>query len=144
MSEIKLLFGALTGCTSHKIVHPEIALCTLPIYSNNKWLKKRAHTVKTTWPKRPHEINGKMNPTRKQVFPLLRFRSNCLFLSTCLDTGRYMHNPVPLYQVSSPYNTITKPNPRIKLKVLTSENNTYKCLWYTFSLFLGFNSKHNI
>ena len=42
--EIKLLFCALTGCTSHKTVHPETALCTLLIYSNNKWLKKRAHT----------------------------------------------------------------------------------------------------
>ena len=44
VSEIKLLFCALAGCTSHKTVHPEIAQCTLPIYSNNKWLKKRAHT----------------------------------------------------------------------------------------------------
>ena len=44
VSEIKLLFCALAGCTSHKTVHPEIASCTLPIYSNNKWLKKRAHT----------------------------------------------------------------------------------------------------
>ena len=42
VSEIRLLFCALTGCTSHKTVHPEIASCTLPIYSNNKWLKKRA------------------------------------------------------------------------------------------------------
>ena len=44
VSEIKLLFCALTGCTSHITVHPGIAPCTLPIYSNNKWLKKRAHT----------------------------------------------------------------------------------------------------
>ena len=44
VSEIKLLFCAPAGCTSHKTVHPEIAPCTLPIYSNNKWLKKRAHT----------------------------------------------------------------------------------------------------
>ena len=44
VSEIKLLFCELAGCTSHKTVHPEIAPCTLPIYSNNKWLKKRAHT----------------------------------------------------------------------------------------------------
>ena len=44
VSEIKLLFCALAGCTSHKTVHPEIAPCTLPIYSNNKWLRKRAHT----------------------------------------------------------------------------------------------------
>ena len=44
VSEIKLLFCARAGCTSHKTVHPEIAPCTLPIYSNNKWLKKRAHT----------------------------------------------------------------------------------------------------
>ena len=44
MSEIKLLFCALAGCTSHKTVHPEIVPCTLSIYSNNKWLKKRAHT----------------------------------------------------------------------------------------------------
>ena len=48
VSEIKLLFCALTGCTSHKTVHPEIAPCTLPIYSNDKWLKKRAHTGCTT------------------------------------------------------------------------------------------------
>ena len=27
---------------SFRVVHPEIAPCTLPIYSNNKWLKKRA------------------------------------------------------------------------------------------------------
>ena len=44
VSEIKLLFCALAGCTSHKTVHPEIYLCTLPIYTNNTWLKKRAHT----------------------------------------------------------------------------------------------------
>ena len=44
MSEIKLLFCALAGCTSHKTMHPEIALCTLPICSNSKWHKKRAHT----------------------------------------------------------------------------------------------------
>ena len=44
MSEIKLLFCALTGCTSQKTVHPEISPCTLPIYSNNKWPKKCAHT----------------------------------------------------------------------------------------------------
>ena len=44
VSEIKLLFCALTGCTSHKTVHPEISPCTLPVYSNNKWLKKHAHT----------------------------------------------------------------------------------------------------
>ena len=44
VSEIKLLFCALAGCTSHKTVHPEIAPCTLPIYSNDKWLKKCAHT----------------------------------------------------------------------------------------------------
>ena len=44
MSEIKLLFCALAGCTSHKTVHPEIAPCTLPTYSNNKWLKKRAQS----------------------------------------------------------------------------------------------------
>ena len=25
-------------------MHPEIDPCTPPIYSNNKWLKKRAHT----------------------------------------------------------------------------------------------------
>ena len=36
VSEIKLLFCALAGCTSHKTVHPEIAPCTLLIYSNNK------------------------------------------------------------------------------------------------------------
>ena len=42
--EIKLLFCALAGCTSHKTVHPEIAPCTLRIYSNNKWPTKRAHT----------------------------------------------------------------------------------------------------
>ena len=44
VSEIKLLFCALAGCTSHKTVHPKIASCTLPINSNTKWLKKRAHT----------------------------------------------------------------------------------------------------
>ena len=44
MSEIKLIFCALTGCTSPKTVHPENGPCTLPIYSNTKWLKKRAHT----------------------------------------------------------------------------------------------------
>ena len=44
MSEIKLSFCALAGCTSHKTVHPEIATCTLPIYSNDKWLKKNVHT----------------------------------------------------------------------------------------------------
>ena len=44
VSEIKLLYCALAGCTSHKTVHPEIAPCTLPINSNNKWLKARAHT----------------------------------------------------------------------------------------------------
>ena len=44
VSEINLLFCALAGCTSHKTVHPEIAPCTLPIYSNNKWLKKRANS----------------------------------------------------------------------------------------------------
>ena len=44
VSEIKHLFCALTVCTSYETVHPEIAPCTLPIYSNNKWLKKRAHT----------------------------------------------------------------------------------------------------
>ena len=44
VSEIKLLFCALAGCTSHKTVHPEISLRTLPICSNSKWLKKRAHT----------------------------------------------------------------------------------------------------
>ena len=42
MSEIKLLFCALTGCTSPKTVHPEIAPCTLPIYSNNN--SKNVHT----------------------------------------------------------------------------------------------------
>ena len=44
VSEIKLLLCALTGCTSPKSVHPENGPCTLPIYSNTKWLKKRAHT----------------------------------------------------------------------------------------------------
>ena len=44
VSEIKLLDCAFAGCTSHKTVHPEIAPCTLPIYSNNKCLKKRAYT----------------------------------------------------------------------------------------------------
>ena len=44
VSEIKHLFCALAGCTSNKTVHPEIAPCTLPVYSNNKWLKQRAHT----------------------------------------------------------------------------------------------------
>ena len=39
-----LLFCALTGCTSPKSVHPEIAPCTLPIYSNNIKLKKREHS----------------------------------------------------------------------------------------------------
>ena len=44
VSEIKLLFRALAGCTSHKTVHPEIHPCTLPIYSNDKRPQKRAHT----------------------------------------------------------------------------------------------------
>ena len=44
VSEIKLLCCALTGCTSLKTVHPEIAPCTLPIHRNDKLLKKRAHT----------------------------------------------------------------------------------------------------
>ena len=44
MSEINLLFCALTGCTSPKTVHPDNSPCTFPIYSNNKWLTKRAHT----------------------------------------------------------------------------------------------------
>ena len=44
MSEIKLLFCVHTGCTSPKTVHPEIALCSLPIYRNDKLLNKRAHT----------------------------------------------------------------------------------------------------
>ena len=44
VSEIKLLFCALAGCTFHKTLPPEIDPCALPIYSNNKWLKNRAHT----------------------------------------------------------------------------------------------------
>ena len=55
VSEIKLLFCALAGCTSYKTVHPEIASCTLPIYGNNKWLKKRAHTGCTP-PKIVHPV----------------------------------------------------------------------------------------
>ena len=55
VSEIKLLGCALAGCTSHKTVHPEIAPCTLQIYSNNKWLKKRAHTGCTP-PKIVHPV----------------------------------------------------------------------------------------
>ena len=43
VSEIKVLFGAHTGCTSPKIVHPGIFPCTLLICSYNNWLKKRAH-----------------------------------------------------------------------------------------------------
>ena len=34
-------------------MHPEISPCTLPIYSNNKWLKKRAH-IGCTPPKIVH------------------------------------------------------------------------------------------
>ena len=49
------LFCALAGCTSHKTVHPEIDLCTVPVYSSNKWLKKRAHTGCTP-PKIVHPV----------------------------------------------------------------------------------------
>ena len=34
--KLSFYFCALTGCTSHKIMHPEIAACTLLLYSNNK------------------------------------------------------------------------------------------------------------
>ena len=61
VSEIKLLFCAFAGCTSHKTVHPEIAQCTLPIYSNNKWLKKRAHTGCTP-PKIVHPVMEMCTP----------------------------------------------------------------------------------
>ena len=57
----KLLVCALTGCTSPKTVHPEIASCTLPIFSNNKLLKKRAHTG-CTLPKIVHPASEMCAP----------------------------------------------------------------------------------
>ena len=44
VSEIKVIFGVPTGCTSPKTVRPGISPCTLCICSYNNWLKKRAHT----------------------------------------------------------------------------------------------------
>ena len=44
VSEIKVLFGAPTGCTSPKTVRPGISPCTLIVCSYNNWLKKRAHS----------------------------------------------------------------------------------------------------
>ena len=44
VSEIKVLFGAPTGCTSPKTVRPGISPCTFFICSYINWLKKRAHT----------------------------------------------------------------------------------------------------
>ena len=44
VSEIKVLFGASTGCTSLETVRPGISPCTLCICSYTNWLKKRAHT----------------------------------------------------------------------------------------------------
>ena len=54
VSEIKLLFFALTGCTSLKTVPPESAPCTLPIYSNNIKIAQKTCTHRVHTPeKRP-------------------------------------------------------------------------------------------
>ena len=44
VSEIKVLFGAPTGCTSPKTVRPGIFPCTLNICSYINRVIKRAHT----------------------------------------------------------------------------------------------------
>ena len=49
-------------------MHPQIAPCTLPIYSNNKWLKKRAHTGCTfrTLPLQPPPPPKKKNTKKNK------------------------------------------------------------------------------
>ena len=85
VSEIKLLFCALAGCTSNKTVHPVFAPCTLPIYSNNKWLKKCAHTGCT-----PPKI---VHPAVEMCMPgagcTLNFGHCCIFLKSQIPVGRF-------------------------------------------------------
>ena len=46
--EIKVIFSAPSGCKGSKNVRPAACPCTPLIYSNNKSLKKRAHTGRTS------------------------------------------------------------------------------------------------
>ena len=59
VSEIKVLFYALTGRTNLKTVRPGNSSCTLLICSNDKWLKNRAHSA-CTHPKIVHPAAAEM------------------------------------------------------------------------------------
>ena len=111
MSEIKVLFGAPTGCTSPKNVRPGISPCTLCICSYNNWLKNRAHTGCTS-PKIVH-------PAVKMCAPGTGCTLNFGHCCNCIHIHIHIHiyiSPISL-QTSWP-------------RTVSSYRNTTRC-WLT-------------